>query len=232
MFDWSIITGFNFEGSLYLLLITSAITILLSLLLVFTYERTTTPVVRSFSFVQSLVLMAIVTATIMQSIGDSLALSFGVFGALAIIRFRTVFSDMRDVAFIFAAMGVGIACGVQAYLNGAIGTIVFCLMVFALRYSQFSPKHNIKANIRFETNESAEALSSFEKVLSNYGHHITMARYRFIPETEKGASHEYEYNCIVHKLDSGNELNDDLRKLNKLKITRLVISDYSFLANN
>jgi uncharacterized membrane protein YhiD involved in acid resistance len=176
--------------------------------------------------------MAIVTATIMQSIGDSLALSFGVFGALAIIRFRTMFSDMRDVAFIFAAMGVGIACGVQAYLNGAIGTIVFCLMVFALKYSQFSPKHNVKANIRFQTNERNEARSVFENALANYGHHITLARYRLVPEAETGFTHEYEYNCLVHNLNSGNLLNEELKKINDLKITRLVISDYSFLANN
>lgn len=232
MFDWSLIIGFNFESTLYLLLITALITILLTLLLVFTYDRTTSPVVRSFSFIQSLILMALVTATIMQSIGDSLALSFGVFGALAIIRFRTIFSDMRDVAFIFAAMAIGISCGVQSYLVGAIGTIVFCIMVFVLRYSQFSPKHNIKANIRFETSGENDVRTRFETILKNYGHHITLARYRLVTDVEKGFSHEYEYNLMVNSMDKGNQINEDFKKIEDLKITRLIISDYSYLANN
>ncbi len=232
MIDWRLITGFNFESTLYMLLITGVITILLSLLLVFTYDKTTSPVARSFSFIQSLILMALVTSTIMQSIGDSLALSFGVFGALAIIRFRTIFSDMRDVAFIFAAMAVGIACGVQAYLNGAIGTIIFCLMAFGLKYSQFSPKNNIKANIRIESNGDNNLIMKFETILKEFGHHITISRYRLLSENPNGLLHEYEYNFIIDNFEKGVLLNEELKKIDYLAITRLVIADYSYTANN
>ena len=83
MLDISGLSNYYSETSVYMILFTMSITILLSLILVFTYDKTTAPAGRSFSFIQSLMLMSVVTATIMQSIGDSLALSFGIFGALS-----------------------------------------------------------------------------------------------------------------------------------------------------
>jgi uncharacterized membrane protein YhiD involved in acid resistance len=115
----------------------SLMTLVLSTLLVITYDKTSQKVARPEHFVQSLLLMSLVTCTIMQSIGDSIALGFGIFGALAIIRFRTRISDPRDVAFVFASMAVGIACGVHSFVNGAVGTIVFCIIATLLRFTPF-----------------------------------------------------------------------------------------------
>ncbi|MFM2392844.1 MAG: hypothetical protein RLZZ546_826, partial [Bacteroidota bacterium] len=111
MFEISSLIMGNHHTSIALILFASMLTLLLSMILVFTYEKTSRQVTKPDHFIQSLLLMSIVTCTIMQSIGDSLALSFGIFGALAIIRFRTRISDPRDVAFVFATMAIGIACG-------------------------------------------------------------------------------------------------------------------------
>ena len=108
MFDISSLSNNAQNTPLSLIFFASLMTLGLSLLLVFTYEKTSREVARPDHFIQSLLLMSIVTTTIMQSIGDSLARSFGIFGALAIIRFRMRISSPRDVAFVFATMAVGI----------------------------------------------------------------------------------------------------------------------------
>ncbi|MBL0083975.1 MAG: hypothetical protein IPP37_16835 [Saprospiraceae bacterium] len=81
------------QTSILIIVFALAMTLVLSLLIVLTYDKTSRQVSRPDHFIQSLLLMSLVTCTIMQSIGDSLALSFGIFGALAIIRFRTRISD-------------------------------------------------------------------------------------------------------------------------------------------
>ena len=129
MYDFSGLSSSYSEHSISIILFTTVLTIVLSLLLVVTYDKTTHALGRSPSFVQALLLMSIVTATIMQSIGDSLAISFGIFGALAMIRFRSSISDPRDIAFIFATMAIGISCGVHSYQNSIIGTFTFCLII-------------------------------------------------------------------------------------------------------
>ena len=48
------------------------------------------------------ILIAIVSCIIIQSVGDSLARGIGIMAAMAIIRFRTNFKDPRDTIFLFA----------------------------------------------------------------------------------------------------------------------------------
>lgn len=89
------------------------------------------------NFFQALILGAIVTTMVMMAIGDSLARGLGVFGAMAIIRFRTRIDDPRDVLFLFAALSSGLAIGVYGYSISFAGAILFCLAAFILHASPF-----------------------------------------------------------------------------------------------
>lgn len=92
----------------------------------FTHEGT----IYSKKFNVSLVMLAVLTATVMTVIGNNVALSLGMVGALSIVRFRTAIKDSRDTAYIFWAIIVGICCGVGDYAVAGVGTaIVFILML-------------------------------------------------------------------------------------------------------
>lgn len=234
MFDISGLGSPYDEHSIYMILLTTVLTILLSLMLVFTYDKTTSPAGRSFSFIQSLLLMSVVTATIMQSIGDSLALSFGIFGALAIIRFRSNIYDLRDIAFIFATMAVGIACGVHSYQNAIIGTITFCVIIFLLKLSPFDPRHNVKGNIRIETNGDENLLLEIEKIMSKFTEHINLSRFRMTAATIAEAKdiNEYEYSFMVKDIKAGASLKAKLLEIEGVKISRIIFEDHIFTTNN
>ena len=86
--------------------------------------------VYSKKFNVSLVMLTILTATVMTVIGNNVALSLGMVGALSIVRFRTAIKDSRDTAYIFWTIIVGICCGVGDYLVAGIGSaIVFVVML-------------------------------------------------------------------------------------------------------
>ena len=76
----------------------------------------------SQKFNVSLAVMTIVTATVMIVIGNNIALSLGMVGALSIVRFRTAIKDSRDTVYIFWAIVVGICCGAGDYAVGALGS--------------------------------------------------------------------------------------------------------------
>ena len=82
---------------------------LLSSIIAITHRVTFTGDYYPRNFFQSLILGAVVTTLVMMAIGDSLARGLGVFGAMAIIRFRTRIDDPRDVLFLFAALSTGIS---------------------------------------------------------------------------------------------------------------------------
>jgi hypothetical protein len=63
------------------------------------------------TFVTTLVLMSVLVAVVTQVIGQNQARAFGLFGALAIVRFRTLVRDTRDTAFVVFAVVEGMAAG-------------------------------------------------------------------------------------------------------------------------
>ena len=84
----------------------------------------------SARFNVSLVMLTLVTTLVMNVIGNNVALSLGMVGALSIVRFRTAIKDPRDTAYIFWCVAVGICCGVSEYLIAGVGTaVIFGLML-------------------------------------------------------------------------------------------------------
>lgn len=84
----------------------------------------------SKKFNVSLVVMTVLTTMVMTVIGNNIALSLGMVGALSIVRFRTAIKDSRDTVYIFWTVIVGICCGVGDYLVAALGSgVVFILLL-------------------------------------------------------------------------------------------------------
>lgn len=86
----------------------------------------------SKKFNVSLVAMTLITTTVMIVIGNNIALSLGMVGALSIVRFRTAIKDSRDTIYIFWTVVVGICCGSGDYTVAAIGSafIFLILLIF------------------------------------------------------------------------------------------------------
>ena len=61
---------------------------------------------------------------VMIVIGNNIALSLGMVGALSIVRFRTAIKDSRDTIYIFWTIIIGICCGVGDFLVASLGTAV------------------------------------------------------------------------------------------------------------
>ena len=86
----------------------------------------------SKKFNASLVMLTVLTGTVMTVIGNNIALSLGMVGALSIVRFRTAIKDSRDSIYIFWTIIVGICCGVSDYMVAAVGSAVTFLVILIL----------------------------------------------------------------------------------------------------
>lgn len=73
----------------------------------------------------------------MMAVGNNFAVGFGIIGAVAIIRFRTLIRDPRNIIFMFAGISVGIAAGVYGYSIAVAGTIVYCIVAVLLSISSY-----------------------------------------------------------------------------------------------
>jgi len=122
------------ELSLESIILNIAISAALGVFIYVSYMITHKGTIYSKKFNASLIVMTVLTGTVMTVIGNNIALSLGMVGALSIVRFRTAIKDSRDTLYIFWTVIVGICCGVGDYLVAAIGSAVtfIVLLIFGL----------------------------------------------------------------------------------------------------
>lgn len=106
-----------------------AVSAVISAFLFLSYRLSHSGSIYSVKFNVSLMSLTIITTTVMIVIGNNLALSLGMVGALSIVRFRTAIKDSRDTIYIFWAIVVGICCGSGDYIVAAGGSVLVFLMM-------------------------------------------------------------------------------------------------------
>ncbi|HPR90062.1 MAG TPA: DUF4956 domain-containing protein [Oscillospiraceae bacterium] len=118
------------EITFQVILLNFLISTLMGLIIYVSYRFSHSGPVYSARFNVSLVMLTIVTTLVMAVIGNNVALSLGMVGALSIVRFRTAIKDPRDTVYIFWCIAVGICCGVSEYFIAAVGSaIIFLFLV-------------------------------------------------------------------------------------------------------
>lgn len=111
------------------MLLSLLISLILGIGLYFVYRLTYRGTVYSKNFNQTLTLLCVITTAVMLVISGNLALSLGMVGSLSIIRFRTAIKEPRDIAFLFWAICIGIACGSEFYLVAAAVSVIITLLL-------------------------------------------------------------------------------------------------------
>jgi uncharacterized membrane protein YhiD involved in acid resistance len=123
--------------SIWQLLVGIILAALLSMLISVVYRRIHSETAYSQSLVHTFVLISMVTALIMVIIGSNIARAFSLVGALSIIRFRTAIKSPLDVAFLFMAIAIGMACGTGFYGLAFVGTLAMLGLMSGLHRINF-----------------------------------------------------------------------------------------------
>jgi len=178
------------------LLFVILLSFVLSTLLAFVYQKTYRGLSYSRNYVQAIVLISIIAAMVIQSIGDSLARGLGIMAAMAIIRFRTNFKDPRDTLFLFASLAAGIACGAYAFAVGVIGTLSFCLVSLALYFSPLGPDRYFDGMLRFNMPTEGGDSGGLETIMKHYCRAFSLVTIR---EIEQGLRMDYAYHIKLRR---------------------------------
>lgn len=89
------------------------------------------------SVVHTLLILPVAVTGIVMIVQDSVALAFSLAGIVAAVRFRTTLEDTKDAVYVFLAIGVGLASGVQALGIAITLSIVFNTVILALWWTSF-----------------------------------------------------------------------------------------------
>jgi hypothetical protein len=96
------------------------------------YMRTKPKVRYDASLVQTVIVLPVVISGVVLIVRDSVALAFSLAGIVAAVRFRNTLRDTKDAVYIFLAIAVGLAAGVQSFSVAFVVTVIFLGVVLVL----------------------------------------------------------------------------------------------------
>jgi len=204
--------------------------IILSLLLAFilgqvlawVYYFTHSGLSYSKSFVQSLILITVVVAMVMAVIGNSIITAVGLMGALAIIRFRNVIKDTRDVAFIFCSLVVGMAAGSQRYATAIVGTIVLSSIAIYLHLTGFGSHQPHNGFLRFSLRGHVGPDHPITAILKRFCGSFTLIS---VQDTGFGGPAEYAYQLMIRNAARNEQMMSELEKIAGIESVSLTMQE-------
>lgn len=123
-----------------------------SLIIAFTHKKTHAGLSYSSSFFATIVLIGVIASVVLIVVQNNIFGALGILGAFALIRFRTILKETRDIAFIFFALAEGVAVGLNHYAVVIISTPLICLLAYILYKLNLGSKSSNKFILIISTN--------------------------------------------------------------------------------
>lgn len=203
-------------------ILVGSMSMLLTFIIARTYQATHRGVSYSQGYIHSLFLMSLCTSIVMMIIGSNIARAFSLVGALSIIRFRTAVKDVRDTAFLFFAVVIGMGCGTAFYLQTATFTLMTVVIMFLLFRFDYALKRETEEVLKVRFKRGSDAPAAIEAHLGS-----KLDEYRLINSIRNFDSeedtHVYVVRGVVGKL--GTEVTEGLSDIDDVTHVALYIND-------
>ena len=189
------------------------------------YKRTYKGPGYSVAFVNSIILLAMITAMVILVIGNNLARAFGLVGAMSIIRFRTAVKDTLDIVYIFFALVVGMAAGAGYHKIALLSTLVVGVVIFVLAQSSGKGARKADSLLQFSYSLNGNGHAGYLPVLQKYCRRHTVINTRALEDEDM-----LELSFYVHlRDDKGNDtLVRELRKVTGVSRVNLYFDEEVF----
>lgn len=161
------ILGSIFTGSLtlgqFLLAVGSSMVLGLIVTLVFMYRNTYTK-----SFITALVLIPAIETVVIMLVNDNLGVGLSVAGSFALIRFRSVKGNAKELVAVFLAMTIGIICGTGFVTVAAIFTLLLSIVMLLITLTGFGKVSDNERYLKITIPESLNYDEVFADILDKY----------------------------------------------------------------
>jgi uncharacterized membrane protein YhiD involved in acid resistance len=157
-----------FNYSITEVVINSLVAFILSMVIAYTYQKTHQGLSYSQSFVLTIIFITVIIGFVMMVIGNSLTRAFALVGALSIIRFRTVVKDTKDTAYIFLALGVGMAAGTANYFIALYATLFMSTIAWVLYKFNFGVQSSSDFILRFYFDKTAASEDGYVNYINSH----------------------------------------------------------------
>jgi uncharacterized membrane protein YhiD involved in acid resistance len=180
----------------------------------------------SVAFVNSLVLLTMITALVIMTIGSNVARAFGLVGAMSIIRFRTAVKDTSDIVYVFFALAVGMAAGGGYYNVAFMGTACVSAVIFLSTFASGTALHKEEYLLQVSYETNGDATPAYVGLLRQYcrSHHVINTQ----SQGDDGSRLEVAYYVKLRDKAAGDKFVRELRQAHGVRHVSLYFDEEQF----
>jgi uncharacterized membrane protein YhiD involved in acid resistance len=193
------------------ILINLFVSLIAGIIISFFYRKSYVGPGYQVSFVNSLIILVIITAIVIMVIGNNLARAFGLVGAMSIIRFRTAVKEMQDIIYIFFSLAIGMAVGVGFHGLALFGSIFIGTITYLLAKSKFSIPIKSNLLLQFVFDSEKNESQDYIRLINQY-----CKTFKLINTKAVGSENMIELSYYVGLKDK-NDSADFIQRLRKLE---------------
>ncbi|HLQ70571.1 MAG TPA: DUF4956 domain-containing protein [Bacillota bacterium] len=204
------------ESNFYMIILALSTATILSLVVTKVYMITFTGERYSQAFVHTIIILSVLVSVVMNVVSDNAGVAFGLFAIFSLIRFRSAVTNVKDIAYIFFGLCVGMTSGLFQF-DLAIILTLFASAVFYMLYKFQYGKGKDTQILKVTVPENLNHENILTDILEKYTVQSTL---RQVETTNLGTMILYTY-AIRSKNDTKDkELLDRIREKNaNLKVS-------------
>ena len=163
---------------------------------------------RSLSFFLSLVMIPAVVAVVITLVGSNVARAFSIAGIFALVRYRSIPGDGKDIAFVFMAMAAGLSCGLGYLTLGCAVVVILSAIIIIVNFVGAKVTKCECRQLRILIPEDMDYQGVFDDIFKEYASRTSLEKIR---TTNMGTLYELTYHIYLKGGVSEKKLMDDIR---------------------
>ena len=146
-------------------LIAAGVALVLGIALAITHAKTSQT---TKGMMVTLAVLPVLVMAVMIMINGNLGTSIAILGAFSLIRFRSIAGRAKDLLAVFAAMMIGLACGMGHVLFGAVITVIAIIAIVLFTYTHFLEPDSHERVLKIVIPEDMDYEEVFADIFKKY----------------------------------------------------------------
>jgi len=160
------------------------------------------------SMATTLAILPPAIALVIMLVNGNIGAGVAVAGAFALVRFRSLPGTAKEIAAIFVAMAVGLACGMTQLLLAVIFFAIMSVTVIVLTLIGFGDKSAKMRQLRVTIPEDLDYYELFDDLMEKYTTEWELSR---VKTTNMGTLYELWFDVILKDEKQAKEFMDAVR---------------------
>lgn len=169
------------------------------------------------NFAITLIILPAIVSVVIILVGSNVARAFSIAGVFALVRFRSIPGDSKDITSVFFAMSIGLASGLGYIKMAAIITVLIGGVYFVLMITGYGVLKVTEKTLRIMVPENLNYQGAFDDIFKEFTKEHYLERVR---TTNLGSLYELTYTVVMKKDADEKKFIDEIRCRNgNLNIT-------------